>query len=61
MLTRISRSLIETGSERIARSDAFGERPAVLCVVCGQRIVSADELTIDMSGPAHSHCRPRRP
>jgi hypothetical protein len=60
MLTRLSRSLIEAGRERIERTDAFGERSAVLCVVCDQRIVSADELTIASSGPAHTHCRPRR-
>jgi hypothetical protein len=56
-LARMSRRLIESGRERIERTLPLGERPVILCVVCGDRVDSASDVTIDSSGPAHNYCR----
>jgi hypothetical protein len=61
VLTRVSRKLIEAGLERTPRTAPLGERHAVLCVACGGRIDSADDVTIGPSGPTHVHCCAGRP
>ena len=55
-LTRESQRLIESGRERVERTFPLGERPVILCVVCGERVESADDVVIGPSGPAHAHC-----
>jgi hypothetical protein len=55
-LARMSPKLIETGRERIERTYPLGERCVINCVVCGERIDSADDVVIGSPGPAHAHC-----
>jgi hypothetical protein len=56
--TRTSQESVEVSQERIERTNPYGEPPAVVCVVCGDGIATAQDLKIGKSGPAHAHCCP---